>query len=241
MPQKINIAIKKPCSENFNDFQFTGIGSYCTSCKKEVTDFRRMTDQEIQNYFKIPKKNTCGYFLESQLKTYSNTNNDKRKQNFNPFGVSMISFSLLSLLSFNSSFAQKNSKTIESYTVQKENSDTKESDSTTNTQDNIISGIVIDEHKQALPGATISLKGANITTSTDFDGKFTIHTPLDKENVFIISYIGYVTNEVKTSEKTMTISLKPYSGVLMGEVSVNRIYKSNRSFFDKLKNMFKNE
>jgi hypothetical protein len=241
MNPKINIAIKKPCSENFNDFQYTGMGGYCASCQKEVTDFRRMTDQEIQNYFKIQKKKTCGYFLESQLKTYSCANDNKRKQNFTPFGVGMLSFSLLSLLTFNNSLAQKNSKTIESYTVQKENSDTKESDSTTSTQDNIISGIVIDEHKQPLPGATISLKGANITTSTDFDGKFTIHTPLDKENVFVISYIGYVTNEVKTAENTMTISLKPYQGEMMGEVSVNRIYKSKQSFLDKLKNMFKNE
>jgi hypothetical protein len=240
MNQEINIAIKKPCSENFNAFKFTHRGGYCASCKTEVIDFTRMTEQEIQNYFKIQKKNTCGYFLESQLKTYSNVNNDKRRQNFHPFGVGMLSFSLLSLISFNSSFAQKNSNKIESHTLQKENSDTKETDSITSTENNIISGIVIDEHKQPLPGAIIKLKGTNISTSTDFDGKFTILASLDKENVFVVSYIGFVTKEVNVSEKSIIISLKTYQGVLLGEVSVTRVYKSKRSFFDKLKNMFKN-
>ena len=46
MNSKINISIKKPCSENFNNFQNTTKGGYCSSCKKEVTDFTAMTDQD---------------------------------------------------------------------------------------------------------------------------------------------------------------------------------------------------
>jgi hypothetical protein len=241
MNPKIDIAIKKPCSENFNNFQLTGKGGFCTSCQKEVTDFRRMTDQEIQNYFKIQKQNTCGYFLESQLKTNSFTNNANRKQNFNPFGVSIISFSLLSLLTFNNSFAQKPEKKFETNTVQKEKTDTPELNATTSTRDIIISGTVTDENKQALPGASIVLKHTNVRTSTDFDGKFTIHIPMEQENVLVITYIGYKPQEAKASEKNNIINLKLNPYAMLGEVSVNRIYKSKRSFFDKLKNIFKNE
>lgn len=107
MNSKINISIKKPCSENFNNFQNTTKGGYCTSCKKEVTDFTAMTDQEIQNYFKVQNNNTCGYFLESQLKTYLNTDHTTRKQKNNHLGIPLLGLSLLSLFSFNTSFAQK--------------------------------------------------------------------------------------------------------------------------------------
>lgn len=238
MNSKINISIKKPCSENFNNFQNTTKGGYCTSCKKEVTDFTAMTDQEIQNYFKVQNNNTCGYFLESQLKTYLNTDYTTRKQKNNHLGIPLLGLSLLSLFSFNTSFVQKKTSEIEISKTQKEDTDTKINDSIDNKKYRILSGIILDEQKLPLPGAIITIKNTTINTSTDIDGKFTIRVPINVENIFLVSYIGYDTNEFKTTKSEIIISLKEYSRVLMGEVSINQIYKSKTSFLDKLKNLF---
>lgn len=238
MNSKINISIKKPCSENFNNFQNTTKGGYCTSCKKEVTDFTAMTDQEIQNYFKVQNNNTCGYFLESQLKTYLNTDYTTRKQKNTHLGIPLLGLSLLSLFSFNTSFAQKKTSEIEISKTQTEDTETKINDSIDDKKYRILSGIVLDKQKLPLPGAIITIKNTTINTSADIDGKFTIRVPINVENIFLVSYIGYDTNEFKTTKSEIIISLKEYSRVLMGEVSINQIYKSKTSFLDKLKNLF---
>lgn len=57
-----------------------------------------------------------------------------------------------------------------------------------------ITGVVLDENGLPLPGATVSIKGTNIGTSTDFDGEFTIDaSPTD---VLVFSYVGYGNQEV---------------------------------------------
>jgi TonB-linked SusC/RagA family outer membrane protein len=83
-----------------------------------------------------------------------------------------------------------------------------------------ISGIVVDEGGEPLPGVTIRLKGNNtISTATDINGHFGINIP-DGRQVLLISYIGYASMEqIIDSEKSYRISLKPVSGSL-NEVQV---------------------
>ena len=71
MKDNINISINKPCGQNFENFQSTDKGGYCNSCKKEVIDFRNLTDKEIGVFFNKNQNKTCGVFLEKQLKSYS--------------------------------------------------------------------------------------------------------------------------------------------------------------------------
>lgn len=61
-----------------------------------------------------------------------------------------------------------------------------------------ISGTVTFE-KLPLPGASITVKGTEITTSTDFDGEFRIKVP-DSLNIIVISYLGFVTKEIDVSK-----------------------------------------
>ncbi len=74
--------------------------------------------------------------------------------------------------------------------------------------DRQISGTVLSaEDKNPLPGVTIIVKGNNtIGTATDSDGKFKLTVP--EESVLILSYIGYVSQEITVgSQSTFSIEL----------------------------------
>ncbi len=57
-----------------------------------------------------------------------------------------------------------------------------------------ITGIVIDKSKNALPMATIQVKGSNYTTQTDLDGKFNLQ--VSEGATLVALFVGYTPNEV---------------------------------------------
>ncbi|MEM9650332.1 MAG: SusC/RagA family TonB-linked outer membrane protein, partial [Bacteroidota bacterium] len=75
----------------------------------------------------------------------------------------------------------------------------------------IFSGAVLDENNVPLPGASVVVQGSNIGVATDFDGNFEIELP-DGNQILIVSYIGYISQEYDTSGKTSaSIVLQPDS------------------------------
>ena len=73
-----------------------------------------------------------------------------------------------------------------------------------------ITGEVVDETNQPLPGASIVVKGTTNGTSTDFDGKFTLQTEANSGTI-VISFIGFQSKEVSFSSsngKLGTIQLQ---------------------------------
>ena len=67
-----------------------------------------------------------------------------------------------------------------------------------------ISGTVVDESNQSLPGASILEKGTMNGTETDFDGKFSLKAG-SKTGVLVISFIGYKTKEVAFTSENANI------------------------------------
>ena len=61
-------------------------------------------------------------------------------------------------------------------------------------------GIVIDAKNEPIIGATVTVKDSKTGTVTDVDGKFSIETPVG--STFIITFIGYVTQEIKADNQT---------------------------------------
>ena len=57
-----------------------------------------------------------------------------------------------------------------------------------------ISGQVTDENDEALPGASVLVKGTAIGTTTDLDGMYTLVAPED--GILVFSYVGYLSKEV---------------------------------------------
>ena len=76
-----------------------------------------------------------------------------------------------------------------------------------------VSGKVVDEKGQALPGASVKVKGATGGVSTDINGAFSLEVP--ENTVLLISYIGYEVLEttVKGTEP-LTIKLVPLNNSL---------------------------
>ena len=83
-------------------------------------------------------------------------------------------------------------------------------------QNNTVSGLVNDENGSPLPGATVQLKGSEtIGAITDFDGNFSISIPTDGLQVLVVSYIGYLNEEVDVSNQiSITVNLQPDSQAL---------------------------
>lgn len=81
-------------------------------------------------------------------------------------------------------------------------------------QNNTVEGLVLDETGEPIPGANVIVKGTNIGTQTDFDGKFSISTP-DGSEILKISYIGYVVKEAGFKGKDqITIVLQEDTSIL---------------------------
>ena len=69
-----------------------------------------------------------------------------------------------------------------------------------NTNISIVSGKIIDVNGLPLIGAKISAKGIANKTTTDFDGKFTLH--IDYETILYINFIGFKPIEVLVKPQT---------------------------------------
>lgn len=72
----------------------------------------------------------------------------------------------------------------------------------------LIQGLVKDETGETIIGAAIKVKGTTIGTTTDMDGLYNLSVP-SENSVLIVSYIGYVTQEVKVGgRQNIIITLK---------------------------------
>ncbi|MBK0379911.1 TonB-dependent receptor [Mucilaginibacter segetis] len=70
-----------------------------------------------------------------------------------------------------------------------------------------ITGTVLDETGQPLPGATVQVKGTNIVTVTNTNGTFSLKN-IDEDAVLSVSFIGFASQEVKATA-ILNIQLKP--------------------------------
>ena len=78
-----------------------------------------------------------------------------------------------------------------------------------------ITGTVVDETNQPLPGASVLVKGTTNGTSTDFNGKFSLQST-SSEGVIVVSFIGYTSSEASfsASKNKVTVQLLEDMGSL---------------------------
>lgn len=76
---------------------------------------------------------------------------------------------------------------------------------TISAQENKVTGKVVNENDEPLPGVTIVIKGTTRGTITNMDGDFKI--PVNKGETLAISFIGYISQELIVDDQT-NISLK---------------------------------
>ena len=78
-----------------------------------------------------------------------------------------------------------------------------------------LSGKVVDETNQPLPGATIVVKGTSSGTSTDFDGNFSFDSSASSGQI-VVSFVGYESKTVSFTGSTNfgSIALSPSAEAL---------------------------
>ena len=86
-----------------------------------------------------------------------------------------------------------------------------------------LTGKIVDETNQPLPGATVVLQGAQSGASSDFDGNFTFETP-STSGAVLVSFIGYETKTLtfNGNKNFGTISLKP-SAESLDEIVITQV------------------
>ncbi|MDB5086798.1 MAG: TonB-linked outer membrane protein SusC/RagA family [Mucilaginibacter sp.] len=88
-------------------------------------------------------------------------------------------------------------------------------------QTGTITGRIIDESNQPLPGATVKLKGTTNSAATDLNGYFKLNAPAGQQ-VLTASFVGYKTLEQTVNVNgsvTVNLQLQPAS-VLINEIAV---------------------
>ncbi len=83
----------------------------------------------------------------------------------------------------------------------------------------LIKGTVSDEKGVGLPGATVSVKGTQLGTTTDVDGAFSINMPAGSTTL-VISFIGMTTQEVQVGNRTTLNITMQNTGQALDEVVV---------------------
>ncbi len=87
-----------------------------------------------------------------------------------------------------------------------------------------ISGLVLDEQGQTLPGTTVLVKGTTIGTSTDMEGRYSLTLP-NTAKTLVFSFIGMRTEELPIQGRSnMNVTLMQENQVL-SEVMVTGSYR----------------
>ena len=99
-----------------------------------------------------------------------------------------------------------------------------------NAQRTISGTVTSSEDKSPIPGATVLVKGTSVGIITDFNGKYTLTIPSEK-NKILFSFVGMKTQEVELgTDNVVNISLEPsiqeLEGVVVTALGVTREKKA---------------
>lgn len=237
MKTTTSITVKRPCSENFDNFKMTKSGGFCRSCQKEVINFTNMSTNEIMKQLQ-KSSTTCGRFKQHQLNTPVSTNLSKPSW----LGkVAVFTVSILTLAGSATITAQQNNSPTNTLQVTSTVFQTIEA---VDAKNYTVKGTVTDDENLPLAGVNVVLKNSSIGIQTDFDGQFEFPEKLTEGDILIFSYIGFETKEyvIEASESEIIDIKMQFDAtdiILMGDVTVEGVYKSKRTIFKKFFGLFK--
>lgn len=215
------ITVPNPCYKNLSDMDIIENGRFCHSCNKDVIDFTKMSQAELQAYFASYKTEICGTIYNSQL---AELNLPKYKTYF---GLKMMIASGIALLSSGKLFSAPLVSGNKNIVYEISNTDIKNKGYKDNSIDTLgykITGIVFDDEGKPLIGASIRIKNEKVSYVADFNGKFSfiVNGVKGGKTVLNISFIGF-----KTKDLEITLGdIKPEYKILMEQeivVHENRI------------------
>ncbi|TDT46985.1 carboxypeptidase-like protein [Maribacter spongiicola] len=243
MKSTLTIAVNEPCKEKFSNFSKTEKGGFCQSCEKEVIDFTNFSDNELINYLSGGNKKACGMFKASQLKTYETNSLQIMNNSMLHKGIAMMSFSLLALCA--TEVKGQETASIEP-PIEVVSTDIMGDISYVEViqKKYTVTGTIVDEANEPLPGVNVVLKGTTVGTQTDFDGNFEFPQQLAENDILVLSFIGYETKTYQVAASAnsnidINITFDEYDMVLMGDIVIEGTYSSKRNIFQKIGGIFK--
>lgn len=72
----------------------------------------------------------------------------------------------------------------------------------------LFAGEILDNMGEALPGASIEVKGKALGTTTDFDGKFSLSLPYEKSYTLVVRFVGMLAKEVHLTASNTNLKIK---------------------------------
>jgi len=217
MKPGFTLSVPNPCSEDWNSFAPTPTGGFCDRCQKNVIDFTKATDDEIIAFISKKPAHACGRFKLTQLKTYGISLSEKVTPGFRLFKAGVVGLFLL-LISKPISAQVQMKPLVETYQT------TEVSTHTTRSGKMAIRGKVISsEDSVGIPGASVVQKETSNGVFTDIDGTFELIIEPESPQILIVSFVGFVTEEVKLGHSIPTmlnIAMLPALTGLVGEVII---------------------
>ncbi|MDJ1483795.1 TonB-dependent receptor [Cytophagaceae bacterium YF14B1] len=118
---------------------------------------------------------------------------------------------ILNSLAKSANFQFKQVNTYIHVTSQNESRKTETGNKVSKPEATVITGTVVDDNNQALPGVSVVLKGTSTGTTTDAQGKYSMSVPDNTGSaVLVFTFIGYVTEEVTIGNRTqIDVQLMP--------------------------------
>ena len=233
-----NIGIPEACHESWQQMTPVDQGRHCQQCCKTVTDFTVMTYDEIINYL-ATTHDVCGRFDQAQL---SSLNNRLDIENLQPnrWRRWVIMIGVLSQTILYKAVAQtKPSEMITQQTKPVSHNKIllgKVAAPDTSKQVRV-SGQITDENHQPMPAVMVKIKGANISTVTNADGRFTLNGA-NLGDLLNISFVGYSGQEIAVNTptaQTCNVMMRQY---LLGDVVVYKRPSFTKRTWNKIKRIF---
>jgi hypothetical protein len=208
------LAITKPCTVGWDKMTTAEKGKHCAHCNKTVTDFTNYTDKELVDFFKQAKGSVCGRFESHQM----NRALPLAEANSNSFIYKAIFGSAIAASIVTAVNGQDINQPSNTITAGAENHTTIKVQKRHPEALHYLKGKVFDS-KTKVPicnGATITIKGTNISTTADMDGVFAIPLPDSLLNMKIVLQIEMYSYKKQTTTVNagsyldfQTIMLKP--------------------------------
>ncbi len=219
MRKQIQLNIPTPCHESWDKMTPAEKGKFCSSCKKEVIDFTKMSDTHLVAFFrKQTTGSVCGRFMQDQL----DRSMEIPKKRI-PWIKYFFQIALPAFIMTSKGYAQGNVKTIKGKTIPAIalKDDCRKPLSKISMLENgkLIRGRVFDEVNESVPYATVLIKGTPSVTVADSSGFFElIYRGTQDEIVLAASCLGFeekeLTVDIQDSERLLIVVMKKYIKIL---------------------------
>lgn len=224
MRKPIQISIPSPCHEDWQRMTPVDKGRFCDSCQTKVYDFIGSSDREIVSVL-AGNKVVCGRLSVNQMNRDLVVPKEKSKL-WIATSAAIMSFVVLQGEKI---YAQTPVATEQH---ESDNPQTK-CEVLPQRALGLVVGVVSDE-VGPLPGATIIIKGKEVSIQSDLEGRFSIEAV--KGDLLIFSYTGYDLLEVEVLDSEINPVLKPTELQIVGLIKTRTFF--GRIFY-RIGNLFR--